>query len=37
LRALIEFCVRRRLPVVVVTLAIAAYGVKAYLDLPVEA
>ena len=37
MRALIEFCVRRRLPVVVVTLAIAAYGVKAYLDLPVEA
>ena len=36
-RSLIEFCVRRRLPVIVVTLAIAAYGVKAYLDLPVEA
>ena len=37
LRRLIEFCVRKRLPVLAVTLAIAAYGVKAYLDLPVEA
>src|SRR5215470_16829030 len=37
LRRLIEFCVRKRLPVLVVTLAIAAYGVKAYLTLPVEA
>jgi cobalt-zinc-cadmium resistance protein CzcA len=37
MRHLIEFCVRRRLPVLAVTIAIAAYGVKAYLDLPVEA
>ncbi len=37
MRGLIEFCVRRRLPVLVATLAIAAYGVKAYLELPVEA
>ena len=37
LRRLIEFCVRKRLPVLAITLAIAAYGVKAYLDLPVEA
>ena len=37
MRTLIEFCVSRRLPVLAVTLAIAAYGVKAYLDLPVEA
>src|SRR2546423_7721912 len=37
LHRLIEFCVRKRLPVLVVTLAIAAYGVKAYLDLPIEA
>ena len=37
LRHLIEFCIRKRLPVLVFTAAIAAYGVKAYLDLPVEA
>jgi cobalt-zinc-cadmium resistance protein CzcA len=37
LRRLIEFCVRKRLPVLALTGAIAAYGVKAYLDLPVEA
>src|SRR5262245_33945550 len=37
LKRLIEFCVRRRLPVLAVTAVIAAYGVKAYLDLPVEA
>src|SRR5436190_17491 len=37
LRRLIEFCVRKRLPVLAMTAAIAAYGVKAYLDLPVEA
>src|SRR3954467_14099927 len=37
LRRLIEFCVRKRLPVLALTAAIAAYGVKAYLDLPVEA
>ena len=37
LRPLIELCVRRRLPVLVVTAGIAAYGVNAYLSLPVEA
>src|SRR5438105_10468631 len=37
LRHLIQFCVRKRLPVLAITAAIAAYGVKAYLDLPVEA
>jgi cobalt-zinc-cadmium resistance protein CzcA len=37
LRSLIHFCVRRRLPVLVLTLAIAAYGVRAYLATPVEA
>ena len=37
LRALIHYCVRRRLPVLVVTLAIAAYGVRSYLATPVEA
>jgi len=37
LRSLIEFCVRKRLPVLVMTGAIAAYGVRAYLQLPVEA
>jgi len=37
LRQLIELCVRRRLPALVVTAAIAAYGVNAYLALPVEA
>ena len=37
LRRVIEFCVRKRLPVLALTAAIAAYGVKAYLDLPVEA
>src|SRR5437762_134661 len=37
LSRLIEFCVRKRLPVLALTAAIAAYGVKAYLDLPVEA
>jgi len=37
LRPLIEFCVRKRLPVLVITAAIAAYGVKTYLELPVEA
>src|SRR5215510_2309683 len=37
LRPLIEFCVRKRLPVLVITGAIAAYGVKTYLELPVEA
>jgi cobalt-zinc-cadmium resistance protein CzcA len=37
LRHLIQFCVRRRVPVLVVTLAIAAFGVRAYLATPVEA
>jgi heavy metal efflux system protein len=37
LRHLIELCVRRRLPALVVTAAIAVYGVNAYLSLPVEA
>lgn len=37
LRNLIELCVRRRIPVLVVTAVIAAYGVNAYLALPVEA
>src|SRR5204863_7694027 len=37
LRLLIQFCVRKRLPVLAATMALAAYGVKAYLDLPVEA
>ena len=37
LRLLIRFCVRRRLPVLVVTVAIAALGVRAYLATPVEA
>ena len=37
LRHLIELCVRRRLPALVVTAAIAAYGVNAYRSLPVEA
>jgi cobalt-zinc-cadmium resistance protein CzcA len=37
LRQLIELCVRRRLPALVVTAGIAAYGVNAYLSLPIEA
>lgn len=37
LRGLIDFCVRKRLTVLAATLAIAAYGVRAYLALPVEA
>ena len=37
LRLLIELCVRRRIAALVVTAAIAAYGVNAYLSLPVEA
>ena len=37
LRAVIEFCVRKRLPVVAATLVIAAIGVSAYRNLPVEA
>jgi len=34
---LIELCVRKRIPVLVVTAGIAAYGINAYLNLPVEA
>ena len=37
LSALIRFCIRRRVPVLVLTIAIAAYGVRAYLETPVEA
>lgn len=37
LRALIRFCVERRIAVLVVTLLIGAYGVKSYLDTPIEA
>jgi len=37
LRHLVELCVRRRIPALVVTAAIAAYGVSAYLSLPIEA
>ena len=37
LRHLIELCVRRRLPALAVTAAIAIYGANAYLSLPVEA
>src|SRR5205809_4768941 len=37
LKSLIHYCVRRRIPVLAVTLAIAAYGVRAYLQTPVEA
>jgi cobalt-zinc-cadmium resistance protein CzcA len=37
LRSLIHYCVRRRIPVLAVTLAMAAYGVRAYLQTPVEA
>ena len=37
LRSLIHTCVRRRIPVLVLTLAVAAFGVRAYLATPVEA
>jgi len=37
LTSLIRFCVRRRIPVLVGTLALAAYGVRAYVATPVEA
>jgi cobalt-zinc-cadmium resistance protein CzcA len=37
LRPLIHACVRRRIPVLVLTLAVAAFGVRAYLATPVEA
>jgi heavy metal efflux system protein len=37
LQSLIRFCIRRRLPVLVTTLAIAGYGVHAYLQTPIEA
>ncbi|MBX7113208.1 MAG: CusA/CzcA family heavy metal efflux RND transporter [Myxococcaceae bacterium] len=37
LRPLINFCVQRRLPVLAATLVIALYGVRAYLQTPIEA
>lgn len=37
LRQLIRFCVERRIAVLVTTLLIAAYGIKSYLDTPIEA
>lgn len=37
LRSLILLSVRRRLPVLIVTVAIAAFGVRAYLQTPIEA
>src|SRR5215468_4279734 len=37
LRALIDVCVHRRLPVLAVVLAIAAYGAVAYRDTAIEA
>jgi heavy metal efflux system protein len=37
LQALIRFCVDRRLAVLVITALIAAYGIKAYIDTPIEA
>lgn len=37
LHALIDLCIRRRMAVLVVVLGISAYGVKAYLETPVEA
>ena len=37
LRHLIELCVRRRVAALVVTAGIAAYGINAYLSLPIEA
>jgi len=37
LRALIRFCVDRRIAVLVVTLIIAGHGIKAYIDTPIEA
>lgn len=37
LKALVRFCVNRRFAVVIVTLGIAAYGVHAYMQTPVEA
>ncbi|MGX2040320.1 efflux RND transporter permease subunit [Methylocaldum sp. MU1018] len=37
LRALIEYCVHRRLATIAVTLVIALFGVHAYLETPIEA
>lgn len=37
LRRLIDYCVHKRLPVLAVTGVIAIYGIKSYLELPVEA
>ena len=36
-RKLIEFCVQRRLPVLAVTLGIAAFGIASYFETPIEA
>jgi len=37
LRQLIELCVRKRLAALAITAGIAAYGINAYLSLPIEA
>lgn len=37
LKALIQICVQRRLGAIFVTLVVAAYGVRAYLQTPIEA
>ncbi|MDX2169904.1 MAG: CusA/CzcA family heavy metal efflux RND transporter [Deltaproteobacteria bacterium] len=37
LRPILQFCISRRLPVLAVTLGIAAYGVMSYLATPIEA
>lgn len=37
LQQLIRFCVERRLAVLFTTLLVAAYGVKSYIDTPIEA
>src|SRR6266498_1207509 len=37
LRSIIRLCVERRLAVVLATLALAGYGVVAYLNTPIEA
>src|SRR5580765_7713155 len=37
LKLLIEFCVHRRLAVLIATAVVAAFGLRAYLDTPIEA
>src|SRR5437879_268053 len=37
LKLLIEFCVHRRLAVLFATLVLAVFGLRAYLDTPIEA